>query len=75
MKTSEEEWTRSIAVGSQPFVEKVKDLLGVRAKGRDVTEGAKGYQLRDEAAHYKALFGAKNDDIAFENTYSWDVNI
>jgi len=28
-----EEWTVSIAVGSRPFVEKVKALLGFRAKG------------------------------------------
>jgi putative transposase len=41
-KNREEEWTRSIAVGSQPFVENVKDLLGVRAKGREVTEGSRG---------------------------------
>jgi len=25
-----------------------------------------GYQLREEAAHYKTLFGVKNDDIALD---------
>ena len=39
-----EEWTVSIAVGSRPFVEKVKALLGFRAKGREATEGGGGYQ-------------------------------
>jgi hypothetical protein len=34
-----------------------------------------GYQLRDEASHYKALFGIKNDDIGIQNTYSWDINV
>jgi hypothetical protein len=34
-----EGWTDGIAVGSMPFVEKVKTLLGFRAKGRDVAEG------------------------------------
>jgi hypothetical protein len=71
----EEEWTRGIAVGSQPFVAKVKDQLGVRAKGRDVIEGTKGYQLREEAARYKAFFEAKNSDIALENAYLWDTTI
>jgi len=48
------------------YVENVKDLLGVRAKGSDVTVGSKGYQLREKAAPYKALFGVKNDEIAFK---------
>jgi putative transposase len=73
-KTREEEWTRSIAVGSKSFVEKVKDLLGVRAKGRDVTEGIKGDQLREEAAPYNALLGVKKDDIVPKNDYFWNIN-
>ncbi len=42
-KARREEWTDSIAVGSRPFVEKVKALLGFRAKGREVIEGGEGY--------------------------------
>jgi putative transposase len=74
-KNREEEWTRSIAVGSRPFVENVKVQLGVRAKGREVIEGTKGHQLREESVRYKALFGVKNSNIAFENTYLWDTNV
>jgi hypothetical protein len=48
--------TDSIAVGNVPFVERVKTLLGFRAKGREVIEGGKGFQLREEAGDYKALF-------------------
>jgi putative transposase len=55
-KIREEEWSRSIAVGSQPFVESVRKMLGIRAKGRDVIEGSKGYQLREEASGYRALY-------------------
>jgi hypothetical protein len=51
----------------------VKALLGFGAKGRDVIEGSEGYQLREGAAHYKALFEAENDDIGPENTYLWDI--
>jgi len=69
-----EEWTDSIAVGSVPFVEKVKMLLGFRAKGREVIEGGEGFQLREEAADYKALFEAENDDIDPQNTFFWDLN-
>jgi putative transposase len=74
-KIREGEWTRSIAVGGQPFVENVKELLGVRAKGREVIKGTEGYQLREEAARYKALFEVENGDIALENAYPLDINV
>ena len=69
-----EEWTGSIAVGSKSFVEKVKELLGNRAKGRDVIEGSEGYQVREGPALYNPLLGAENDDIGLENAYFWDFN-
>jgi putative transposase len=73
VKNRQDEWTESIAVGSVPFVETVKALLGFRAKGREVIEGGKGFQLREEAADYKALFEAEKSDIGHENTYFWDL--
>jgi putative transposase len=39
----QEEWTQSIAVGSRPFVDNVKELLGFRAKSREIGGGAKGF--------------------------------
>jgi hypothetical protein len=53
----------------------VKSLLGFKAKGRDVIEGADGYHLREETAPYIALFRSGKDDIGTENTYFWDINI
>ena len=44
------EWTDSIAIGSKTFIEKVKSLLGFKAKGRDIVKGDEGYHLREEAA-------------------------
>ncbi len=73
VKIRQEEWTRSIAVGSRSFIEDVKTLLGFRAKGRDVIEGSEGYQLREGAAHYQALFEAEKEDIGPENTYLWEI--
>jgi len=70
----QDEWTDSIAVGSKSFIEKVKSLLGFKAKGRDVIEGGEGYNLREEAASYMAHFRAEKDDIGPENAYFWDVN-
>jgi len=73
VKIRQEEWTRSIAVGSRSFIENVKTVLGFRAKGRGVIGGSEGYKLREGAADYQALFGAENEDIGPENTYLWDI--
>ena len=49
-------------------------MLGMRAKGREVFEGAKGYQLREEAAGYQALFEVENSEIGLDNAYLLDIN-
>ena len=69
----QDEWTDSIAVESKSFIEKVKALLGFKAKGRNFMDGGEGYHLRDEATPYTALFRAEKDDIGFENTYFWKI--
>ncbi|MDI6790728.1 MAG: hypothetical protein QME44_08580 [Thermodesulfobacteriota bacterium] len=69
----QEEWTGSIAVGSRPFVEQVKALLGYRARGREVIEGGEGYQVREGPALYNALFVAEKEDIGHENSYCWSL--
>jgi hypothetical protein len=51
----------------------VKSLLGFRAKGREAIGAGEGYQLREGAAHYNALFMAEKSDIGAENTYFWDT--
>ena len=72
-KLRQDIWADSIAVGSKSFVEKVKSLLGFKAKGRDVMKGGEEYHLREEAAPYMALSSAENDDIGADNTYYWDI--
>ena len=70
----DDKWTKNIAVGSEGFIEKVKFLLGVMAKGRKSLKAAEDYQLRDPSAPYNAHFGIKNEDIEANNTYYWDIN-
>ena len=70
----DDKWSKSIAVGSKGFIEKVKFLLGGMAKGRKSLKAAEGYQLRDPSAPYRAHFDIKNEDIGANNTYSWDIN-
>ena len=70
----EDKWTRSIAVGSKSFVEYVKAALGIRAKGRKLTEAGKGFQLREAPERYERHLGVKNEDIGTGNLYLWEIN-
>ena len=71
----DEKWTRSIAVGSRGFVDRVKSILGVLALGRKSVESGDAYQLREPSIAYGDHFGAKNDDIGPENFYFWGGNL
>ena len=71
----DEKWTRSIAVGSRGFVDRVKSILGPLAIGRKSIEAGEAYELREPSISYGAHFGGKKGDIGPKNTYFWDVNI
>jgi hypothetical protein len=60
-------------VGSRPFVEKVKALLGFRARGREIIEGDEGYQVREGSVAYNAPFKAEKEHIGPQNGYFWNV--
>ena len=58
-------------VGSKQFIEKVKEKLGFRARGRKVNAGADAsFQLREEQSTYGG--DSVSTDLATENTYLWD---
>ena len=69
-----EKWSKSIAVGSKGFMEEIKFLLGVMAKGRKSLEATEDYQLRDPSAPYSSHFDVKNEDIVGNNIDYWDIN-
>jgi putative transposase len=71
----DDKWTKSIAVGSKDFVDKVKSKLGILAKGRNATKTDTGYQLREPATSYTHHFDSQKDDIELENAYFWNINI
>ena len=57
----------SIAVGSSPFIERIKNAMGAMAKGRFVkssTEGA--FELRETQSPYNAFFGPENRDLGLK---------
>ncbi len=65
----ESQWTESIAVGSNNFVNKMLSQLGPRVKGRSIIEIGRAFQIREESGIYNALFNKKNDDIAPEKAH------
>ena len=65
-------WTESIAVGSKEFIEKVKEKLGFRARGRKVSDAENAtFQLREA----QSIYGddSPNIDFVTENTFLWDI--
>jgi putative transposase len=62
-------WTRSIAVGSEQFVERIKAGLNTKALGRKIRNMHGGYELREAVASYITDFDYKKGDIGPENAY------
>ena len=69
----ENKWTESIAVGGKGFVENTKELLGLKAKGREVIKGQQAYELREAPASYSTDFGPENGPLRPQNSYFWNV--
>ena len=63
----ENKWTPSIAVGSKTLVEKMKEALGFRAKGRKIICADDTFELREMLTPYGK---ANNQDSG--NTILWD---
>ena len=68
-------WSEAIAVGSLPFVEKVKNQLGVKAAHRDIIEDDGGYGLREPAEAYAVNFTGQIAALRSENTFLWDESV
>jgi len=62
-------------VGSEGFVDRTKEELGIRAKGRKVLKTGEAFQLREPQVGYSVNFGTENDDIGAENSYFWNINL
>jgi hypothetical protein len=60
-------------VGSEEFTKRIKEGLGVRAKGREVIAGADVFHLREPGPWYGDDSWPGNDDIGLENEHFWSV--
>jgi putative transposase len=64
----EDRWTQSIAVGSRAFVEKMKEGLGLRAKGRKIIASADSFELREVTTPY-----GKTSEPDSGNAFLWNI--
>lgn len=63
----ENKWTRSIAVGSKTFIEKIKEALGFRVAGRKIISAGDTFELREVQTPY-----GKVNNLDSGNTFLWD---
>ena len=49
-------WSESIAIGSEFFIDKIQQQLGLRAKGRSDVPEAEGSALKEVSSSYCTLF-------------------
>jgi putative transposase len=66
-KGRQHRWTQSIAVGSQAFIEKMKERLGFKAIGRKIRHADESFELRESLSQYGAA-----SDLESGNTYLWN---
>ena len=70
----EDRWSASLAIGSQSYVEKIKDALGNKARNRAVRASNESHTLREAEKPYTHGFDGKNGILRLENTYLWNEN-
>lgn len=70
----DENWTKSIAVGSESFVEEICSLLGHKVKSRNLVEERDKFILKEQDVSYNVVFGPKMDALRAGNSYFGDSN-
>ena len=69
----EPSWSESIAVGSEPFVDQIRDSLGVRGQHRKKIEREGSFYIKEGECPYNAHLDGKMDTLKVENSYYWKV--
>jgi len=72
LRQRDESWTKSLAVGSEEFVLKTKEILGAQGRGRGAVMAGDSFTLREPQEIYVDNSGPKNRAIAPDNGFVWD---
>jgi hypothetical protein len=54
-------------------VAEIKGRLGIKSKGRVVTEQGGAFELKESIEPYISLLGHENEVLSHDNRYSWEV--
>ena len=68
----ESNWSESLAIGSQAFVEGVKTRLGINARYRKLSQEGKRHSLKEPAIPYSIYIRPKNDTLSDDNAIDSD---
>jgi REP element-mobilizing transposase RayT len=68
----DEQWSESIAVGSESFILNTLENLGIKVKGREVVQVDGRYQLKEPAISYKPILTPGNSGLRLKNEYLWN---
>ncbi|MFC1765285.1 transposase [Planctomycetota bacterium] len=67
-------WSKSIAVGSEDFVNQVVDTLSPRVGERETAVVGDSFVVREPAVSYSAHFDSKTVSLRHKNMLSWKLN-
>jgi hypothetical protein len=65
-------WSESLAVGNEAFIDEVHALLGYRAKKRKKTVIDEKHVLRESPEHYRVDFDSEMSGLSLNNQSFWD---
>lgn len=68
----DDQWSESVAIGSENFVMNTMEKLRKKVKGREVVEANGRYKLKEPAISYMPIFTPENGGLRSKNTYFWD---
>ena len=66
-KGRQAKWAQGIAVGSETFIEKIKEALDFRARGRKIRRADDSFELWETLKPYGTTYA-----LASGYTFSWD---
>ena len=69
----EPSWSEAIAVGSERFLQLIREKLGHQAKGRRIIDDNEAFALREPHLPYNTDFDHQTSLLTSENAYYWNV--
>ncbi len=66
-------WTTGIAVGSEMYIDEIKNRLGIKATGRNKIKTQDAFELREPTPPYNDTFTREKDILRTENMQYWNI--